>query len=558
MAAVARGQLRGAGGMKTWERRSGTGNRLTDAYLRGEPGACALYAYAPGDGEAERRAADLDGLYDGRRRAGLVSALAAYADAVAGLSPAVESSLQKLSDPRCLAVVTGQQAGLFTGPLYTVYKAVSAVVHARRLEERLKRPVVPIFWVASEDHDFDEAASAWYVSSGGGLRRAALRERPPVRTPVGLHAIGADEMGRLLDELSAELPDGLFRQDLLADIAEAHERTANMGDFFVRLLAGFLREAPPLFLNPLRRDLRALARPAFERVLRAPEVFRDAAARGAERVQAAGYTPQVEVHARHTLLYLLEGGRRSALDFDPERPGEFALRDSGRRFSGGELAERLERRPEDFSAGVLYRPVVQDELLPVLAYVGGAAEIAYHAVAGEVFAAAGRRTPPLFLRGRGLALPRSVARALARYDFAPEDALAGGLVDRYLRSTFAGPPVGDVIAGLQAEAERSLGEREAYFCALDPSLRTALARTHTAVRDSLRRLGSRAEKALRLRHAEAARALGEAETWLRPHGEEQERVLSPLSLIAKYGRGWMRELAEGDHPAWDEIWRLEW
>lgn len=529
--------------MEVWQQRAATGQPLADAYLVCRPDVMQLYDHDVSSEEFARiRMAELDRLFADHDRAALVAALREYGQSVTGLSDGQEALLAKLADPRCLVVVTGQQAGLFTGPLYTLYKALSAVVSANRLEKHTGRPVVPVFWVASEDHDFDEVASAWYIRGDGKLARAQLRERPPARTPVGLHAVSKTELDRLLSELEAGLSGGMYKQDLLRDLEDTYKATANMADWCTRLLALWLRDTPLLFVNPMRADVRRIVRDAFARALACPRELRDAAFAGARRIDSLGFAPPVEVHDRHTLLYLIDGGRRSAIDLVPDEQDMFELRDSRRRFGGDELRERLENRPQDFSAGVLYRPVVQDFLLPVLAYVGGPSEIAYHGMMGDIFRVAGRSVPPLLLRMRALGVPRAAARALERYGFTLEDALFDDPVARYLQKQVE-PPVSEVTGALARAIEEELAKREEYYLSLGDSMVSALQKTRESLTVHVCRLGLRAEKTLRLRHEEAVRALGSAANWLRPEGSEQERLLSPLSFISQYGTSWIGELA---------------
>lgn len=534
-----------------------TESDLTNAFLADDSRSHGLYDYrASGDGFAFARAQELDRLFPEERRRRLVSALRRYSQEVTGLSQEVEGLLDKLADPRCLAVVTGQQAGLFTGPLYSVYKAVSVVQQARHFESVLQRPVVPVFWVATEDHDFEEVSSAWYVGQDGRVNRSHLHYRPAARTPVGLHAIAPEEFHRLISELSSHLPNGVAKDDLLYEIDDAYHQTGNMGDFFARLLSVWMRDAPLLVLNPMRTDLRVLVREAFSLPLERPREFIEAAREGAKAVSERGFTPQVEVQKNHTLLYLLDDGKRYALDTG-EREGEFLLRDARKTLTRDEAFHRLEEHPEHFSSGVLYRPVVQDYLLPVLAYVGGPAEIAYHGMIRGVFRAAGRKVPPLLLRRRAVAVPGQIGRILLRYGLTLEDALTRNLLEDFAGLN-AEPELNEAIESLREDLIAALRKKEDYFSQLDETLAAALERTERALNQTADRLRGRAIRAWRRKNFELTRSMETVGAWLRPREREQERVLSPLSLIAKYGHGWIGEMAEGPVPPWDQVTFLRW
>ncbi|MCY0874848.1 MAG: bacillithiol biosynthesis cysteine-adding enzyme BshC [Firmicutes bacterium] len=519
-----------------------TGNALTDACLDGNSEALSLYDYDTRDDRfAVRRASDVDGLYDETQRPLLVEALRAYAGEIGTLETA-EPLLQKLAQPGCLTVVTGQQAGLFTGPSYTVYKAISTVSLAKRLERVLSRPVVPVFWIAAEDHDFDEAASAYYVTRHGNLGRAVIKDRPALRTPVGQHVISDRDLDRLIQELSADLPDGLYREDVIEAVSRAYRETGNMADGFAALLGIWLQGTPMLYVNPLRPDLRALMRPAFSSVLEQPERFVQAAREGAQQVRAKGYTPQVEFHDKHTLLYLIHGQTRSALDLS-DQPQTLVVRDSNESLSRSSLQSRLQERPQDFSGGVLYRPVTQDVLLPVLAYVGGAAEVAYHGMMGPIFHAAGRKVPPLYLRMRALHLPSGVARTLEAFGVGLDQVSDPTLLQDWLRRE-VNPPLAERVASLQQAVAALIDESADYFLQLDPLLQKSLDKTKRSLSHSVGKLEGKALSALGRKHRETVEAHTKLTAWLYPNHHEQERLLSPLSMIAKYGTDWVAELAE--------------
>lgn len=539
------------GDMEVRQLQQPTASDLANAYLRQDASVIDLYDYAADRKHfASERAADLDRWADASVRAGVVAALRKYNQEVVGLTPELEELLQKLSGDRCLVVATGQQAGLFTGPLYSVYKAVSAVAHAAYMENLLGRPVVPVFWVATEDHDFEEVASAWYVTYDGRLTRSRLHYRPAVRTPVGLHAIAPEEFHRLIGELSVHLPEGGGKQDLLYDLDDAYHQTRNMGDFFARLLGRWMRDTPILMMNPMRPDLRALARPAFTKALLRADEFHRAAVAGRDAVMRAGFAPQADVHPGHSLLYVIEDGKRHALDI--ELGGGFSLRDSKKKYSRRELEARLQEHPEQFSAGVLYRPIVQDHLLPVLSYVGGAAEIAYHGMLGEVFKTAERKVPPLLLRRRAVVVPRQVQRIAQRYEVSLEESMSRDLLEDY-PNRMQDPPLESVIADLKTEWGRALRQRASRFTDVDPVLAAALARTEHALDLTAERLRARVARTWRRNNEDFVQSLQTVSAWMRPGGHEQERTLSPLSVMAKYGHGWIRELASLDANAWDDI-----
>lgn len=529
-----------------------TGNPLADAYFRGESRVQELYHYKAGDTtDLFTRVKDVDTYYPSEQRVALVKALRSYAARVTGINSSTASLLDKLENRQALTVVTGQQAGIFTGPLYTLYKAITTVAYAAYYEKLLDRPVVPVFWVAAEDHDFQEVAEAFFIKENGELFRSHLREQPFMRTPIGFHKIAKEEINRILSELSVHLPEGMYREQLVEEIATSYTTTDNMVDGFISLLSKWLNDYPILFVNPMDPELRQLMSESFRLVIEHPEDYQLAAAHGDQAVRDLRFVPQVEISPAHTLIYLIDHGKRSAIDYDREL-GIYTLRDSKRKISQQELLDRLEERPQDFSAGVLYRPVTQDFLLPVLTYVGGAAEVAYHGMMKGIFSASGRKTPPLQLRGRAFLLTGQVNRALERFAIKADDVLEGNFVyDRLLENETK--ELDQWMDTLKSTMLDDLSKYKGKLLDLDPQLQRALSKTEFTLTKNIDRLSSRARKSLLRKNQEVAISAQVLESWIHPKGKEQERVLSPLSPIAKYGTQWFKDLWFETPTAWDQI-----
>ncbi|KUO95551.1 bacillithiol biosynthesis cysteine-adding enzyme BshC [Ferroacidibacillus organovorans] len=537
--------------MKLSRLRCRTGNDVTDAYLEGDARIRAFYDYGFDRDSLKRRALDVAKRYDESQRVLLLEAIREQQNDMTDIQRA---QWERLRDPRALVVVTGQQAGLFTGPLYTIHKALSTVALARQMEQEMGVPVIPVFWVAAEDHDFDEVASAHYVTDEGTLRRVALKTRPVPRTPVGFHDVPAREMREMLERISADLRDGLYTADLVAGLNALHAEHSRMGTLFQKTLQAWLGEFPILVIDPTTRAMRRAAAASFAQVLDRPRVFRDAALAGAKRLRDASFKTQVDVSAEHSLLYLIQDRIRTPLDLC-EQADALKMRDSGELIQIETLKERLRDEPEIFSAGVLYRPVVQDFLLPVLAYVGGAAEVSYHAMMGEIFREAGRTIPPLFLRQRVTLVPPSIVRSAKRLGLSWRDDVHAALRDKVAQSM--NPPLSRVVDEMKQEIRELLGGRETYFDEVGHRARRDLQKTQATFLREIERLAARSERALRNKHKEHA-ALSERMTaWLEPKGGEQERILSPLSILAHFGTSWMHILAGLDATEMNDMIYLE-
>ncbi|MEJ7616710.1 MAG: bacillithiol biosynthesis cysteine-adding enzyme BshC [Pyrinomonadaceae bacterium] len=278
-----------------------------------------------------------------------------------GAGDASLQNIAALREAETVAVVSGQQIGLFTGPLYTIYKALTAVKLANFLKQRGSR-AVPVFWMASEDHDWDEVAGADVIACDGRLASASAppnlhRANASVGT-VRLDASIAETVQRLLDVL----PETEFSPELKSTVSDAYRAGHSYTDAFARMIIALTNRFGLVLFDPLDEQLKRLAAPIYAAaVRRAREIAAAVEARSRE-LEAAGYHAQVFPSADAFPLFLQDDGTRRALTRTVN--GRYRAKGDEREYSLAELSERAESTPGDFSPNVTFRAVVQDYLLP--------------------------------------------------------------------------------------------------------------------------------------------------------------------------------------------------
>jgi bacillithiol biosynthesis cysteine-adding enzyme BshC len=468
-----------------------------------------FYAWPPGD-PASYKAAAARIEHPAERRAALVEALREQN----GAGPALET----LAQPGAVAVVTGQQVGLFSGPCYAIYKALTAVQLARRLSEA-GLPAVPVFWLATEDHDFAEINHCFVFDRAHQPVRLEIAGTNPERRPAGEIPIGNPPV----DGLRQALGDLPFGEQTVALVEEAYAPGATFGSAFASLLKRLLPEL--LHLDPLRPAMRRLMAPLLAQAV-------EAAPRLATRIQerdrdlmAAGYHAQVHLEEHTSLVFLLENGRRLTLD----------RRDHG--YAG------LSGRAEQLSPNALLRPVVQDYMLPTVAYVGGPAEVAYFAQSQVIYAELGRPMPVVVPRASATLLDARSAKLMGRYGLALPDFFQG---EEPVRERIARTLVPSELAarfeGTKTASAQALDSLGASLTAFDPTLAAALATSRRKIAWQLAKIERKAAREA-LRRNE--RASGDA-AWLNgliyPARHLQERFYSILPFLARYGPGLMERL----------------
>lgn len=494
-------------------------------YLYRFPRVAAFYHHDPHEPDSLRQAAGRVDLPNDRRQR-----LVATLRELNGASPA----LDRLARPGTVAVVTGQQVGLFGGPIYSVYKALTAARLARQLTAE-GIPAVPVFWMATEDHDLAEVDHCHIFD----------RQRRPVTLRVAVQGAAGRPVGGLeiaaapFDQLREALHGALYADEALALAEECYQPGHTLGEAFRLLLGRLLKGEDLIFLDPLHPGIRSLAAPLLRAALEAAPALSARLRERDNELKQAGYHAQVLFEEHTSLFFQLEDGRRLPL----RRNGDDYFQ-GARKLPAAALAEA----PEALSPNALLRPVVQDYLLPTAAYVGGPAELAYLAQSEVLYRALLGRMP--------VAVPRS--------GFTLLDERASSLMDRYhiaLPACFHGlEPLRERIAaslvppGLQSAFTRAQSEIEAAairlrreLASFDPTLGEAMAKSTAKILyqvEKNRRKAAREALRRDVRVRESADYLGQL---VFPQHVLQERFYSVLPFLAQHGPALIEAIGQNIH-----------
>jgi bacillithiol biosynthesis cysteine-adding enzyme BshC len=504
-------------------------------YLKGDPRVRPFYE-GGWDREALSRSADRTVAVPRQRRA-VADALAVQQQSRGAAAAAGRAA--QLGEDGTAAVVTGQQPVLFGGPLFVLYKAVAALKLASLLEAERGRPVVPVFWSASEDHDFAEVRSVSILDESGRIR--TLRYEP-AREPVGQPAsriVLDGTITGLIAEAERALPAGLHRDEVIGLLTRCYRPGATLGDAFGRLVSALV---PGLVvLDPSDAALKAQMAPVMSREVREASPTSRLAAEAGQGLLAAGYHQQVPIRAGFLNLFVMMEGERRALG----NSSDFVeVRGLGRKIPLAEAARMVESDPGPWSPGVLLRPLAQDHILPTVAYIGGPAEIAYHAQIGPSYAHFGIPRPVLVPRPSVTLVEPAQARALEAEGLALWDLQADPEVVALRWAREAHPRVEAAFARTREALEREMAEVEEALASLDPTLRGAADSARGRALHQIESLHEKSVRALKKRDQSRADRLRRTRDALLPGGSFQERGLGLLGLLARYGTAVIGEIAE--------------
>jgi bacillithiol synthase len=507
--------------------------RLYSAYLSGAKKLSEFYPHPPTLAAISRVTREMkrERRYSSETRSAVADILTDQNTKISAnsLPPAVARNLESLREG-AVAVVTGQQAGLFGGPAYTFYKALTAIRLVSELHQRGVE-AVPVFWIASEDHDLAEVSRCDWLTSRG-LERLNW---PGDTAEWEGQSVGRVLLGDAITKISglaAESLEGPLADQLEQFIQTAYRPSETFAGAFAKLLREITGRFGLILLDPLDERLHRLAVPLVRRTAELQNTITPALIARSKRLEQAGFHAQVKVTESTTLLFGTENRRRTSIR---QKSDEFILGEA--HLSPAALQEKIAHDPLSFSPNALLRPVVQDTLLPTVAYVAGPAEVAYFAQSQVIYERLGVAMPVIVPRASFTLLEPHVARLLDRYKIRVKDhVLRGGQILRKQIETNSLPKALDERFLLSAaELEKLLASLRKPIHKLDPTLTGAAETAARKMTFQLEKLRGKVARARDFKDGVLSRHERIIRESLFPEAHLQERELSLLPFLAKHG-----------------------
>src|SRR5947208_787698 len=437
------------------------------------------------------------------------------ADVLAAVLPG--PGRDRLAGGEVLVVTTGQQPALFTGPLYTFHKALSAIALAERLERERGVPIVPVFWVAGDDHDFAEANHAWVLGADGEAVKIVLRERPheAPQLPLFRERCGA-EIAAALDALKAALPDSEFRPAPLAWLEQSYRSDTNLADAAAEAINATLASRGLAVFRAHDRSAKRAAAPWILRAL--------------GETLADGLTP-----------VMVEG--RLGRDRLRQDGGDFVTRRSGERFTRTQLEQIAADTPERLSPNVLLRPLIEAVLFPTLAYVGGPGEMEYLPESAQLFTSLGVANQAHVPRWSGLIIEARIDKVLSKHGLTPAD-FAGqpGTLEAKIAKAELPAALAESLKALRNDVESRFARISGEVQQLDPTLERTVQSARNAALAGTNEIEKKLVASLKRTQGTQVSQLARARAALRPDGQPQERVLTAVSFLARYSGSLLDEI----------------
>ena len=442
---------------------------------------------------------------------------------------------------RGIVVTTGQQPGLLGGPLYSLYKGISAVRLAERLEGLFDRPVLPVFWVASEDHDWDEASHTYLIDTANELVR--LQVPDPGHAHRALHRIAlGEELTDVVEQAAANLPSTDFSAPYIDQLREAYKPGATLADGFAEVLSSLLAPLGMCFADAASPAVKEISGPLLLAELDRAEAHESLLREDADKLEGAGFSPQVPILEGAVNLFL-EGpeGRERIY----RNGNDFELRRSHESMSAAAVRERVEADSLALSPNVLLRPVVESTIFPVISYVAGPGEAAYYAQIKRLFEAHGLMMPVIYPRHSVVVVEARIRKKLDKLGLDLE-----GLQRPFheIMSNMARDEMPeDVRQALgKLESDVALGSVDLLDAAtnIDPTLKGPVTNARNTALSAFQAAERKIIQSVKRKNEVQSSQLEVAQRHLFPEGQPQERILAPVYYLVRYGSEFVDALVE--------------
>jgi bacillithiol biosynthesis cysteine-adding enzyme BshC len=450
-------------------------------------------------------------------------------------------NIDKLINDRACAVATGQQVGLFSGPLYTVYKALTAIKLAEKLNKNCQGYFVPIFWLASDDHDFAEIDHIKLLNKDNCIQE--VRYRSPLsgsKIPASKLVL-TSEIKDCIQHLNDATPNSEFKPEVFSDLSDAYQPGRSLAEAFARWMTRLFKTFGLILIDASHPDFKELGKDVFYHEISENSPSTKYALVTSEKLRQAGYHTQIQLHEGILSVFLAERERQTI----QLKNGDFHIKGTEQSYKKGEILSLLEKKPSVISPNVLLRPIYQDALLPTVAYIGGPAEIAYFAQMKGVYESFGLYMPIIYPRKSLTVVEKNIGNLLRNYNLKIQDIWQnGGRIVRELSEEQIPESIDRFLNSVASHNEQAFASIKQEMSVFEPTLEKSAELTLHKMNHQLKLLEKKILKASKKLHDRVTRQLSKMKNSLYPSNRLQERVLNITPFLIKYSYAFIDKLCQ--------------
>lgn len=447
-----------------------------------------------------------------------------------------ESTLQNvkaLGDENTYVVIAGQQAGLLTGPLYTIHKVISILQLAKEKEESLGVKVVPVFWIAGEDHDMDEINHT-FVAKNKKMKKTIFYDRNPKKASASESELSVEDCRSWIEEIFKTYPETNFTKDVLKFVDDALKKSNTYVDFFAHFITKIFANSGLILVDSHHPELRKLEIPFFKRIISKYKEVQEGLRNQQEVIKELGYKPIIETKSHAVHIFMEIDNERVLLE---EHQGKFVGKDGAHSFSYEELIEEMERNPARFSNNVVTRPLMQEYVFPTLAFIGGPGELAYWSELQQVFHTVGFQMPPVVPRLTITYVERDIATDLFDLQLRESDPFLND-VDK-LRENWLSNRVEEPIDDHFEKAKKEITDihisLQQFVKKIEPGLGAFAGKNELKINEQIELLERMLKRNVEKKYEVQLNKFRRIQFALRPLGAPQERVWNVCYYLNQFG-----------------------
>jgi len=462
-----------------------------------------------------------------------------------------ESTLQNvkaLGDENTYVVIAGQQAGLLTGPLYTIHKVISILQLAKEKEESLGVKVVPVFWIAGEDHDMDEINHT-FVAKNKKMKKTIFYDRNPKKASASESELSVEDCRNWIEEIFKTYPETNFTKDVLKFVDDALKKSNTYVDFFAHLITKIFANSGLILVDSHHPELRKLEIPFFKRIISKYKEVQEGLRNQQEVIKELGYKPIIETKSHAVHIFMEIDNERVLLE---EHQGKFVGKDGAHSFSYEELIEEMERNPARFSNNVVTRPLMQEYVFPTLAFIGGPGELAYWSELQQVFHTVGFQMPPVVPRLTITYVERDIATDLFDLQLREIDPFLND-VDK-LRENWLSNQIEEPIDDHFEKAKKEIADihtsLQQFVKKIEPGLGAFAGKNELKINEQIELLERMLKRNVEKKYEVQLNKFRRIQFALRPLGAPQERVWNVCYYLNQFGLDFVDRVMENSF-SWD-------
>lgn len=512
-------------------------SKLLKDYRNNDPNIMRFFDYHPYN-DFKKRLSELENRSFDREK---LTDLLKVMNSKWGVPQSSLDNIARLKQRESVVVIGGQQAGILTGPMYTINKIVSIIQLARQQEEELNIPVIPVFWIAGEDHDFAEINHI-FVPGISKMKKFKLFQQALGKQSVSDLDLDKEGTETWIYQLFEQLEETANTKELFKTILSCLDVANSYTDFFARLVYSLFPNEGLVLINSADKELRKVEYKHFISLVQAqPEISRgvyDAS----EDLNQLGYSISLELEKEDAHLFYHENGERILLVKDEENM--WVGKQNEVRFTTEELQEIAVKQPYNLSNNVVTRPIMQELLFPTLAFIGGPGEVGYWAVLKPAFAALGMKMPPVLPRLSFTFIDRNVEKALSKYSIHVEHAINYGVED--IKQDWLNKKQDPPIHELSVEIKQKIKDIHKPLRDAAKGVRADLGdladKNLHYLQDTILFLEGRINKAIEEKYAKEIEEFDLISLSLRPEGGLQERIWNPIFWLNHHGAEFLQSI----------------